>query len=704
MNKIEILMGYCNKSWKIFPVKEKDKTPAINNWINLATNNKKTIVEWYKENNNYNWGLATGEIIVIDIDPKNGGSLEDIELPETLRVKTGSGGYHLYYKNSAGKDIRNSVSKLSKGIDIRGYGGYVVLPPSIHPNGNSYEWENEIPLSEFPYELLGRMDSKEESKSSETPSIIEEGKRNDTLFRLGSSLRSKGLSKEAIFEALRVENKERCIPPIDDIELENIVDSVSKYEQGEIALDGNSTEFTLTDLGNAERLVIQHGKNIKYCPSFGWLIWDGKRWKADKTEIYKLAHETAKGIYLEASQTKDTLQSQKLGDWAKNSLSRYRIDSMVDMAKPYVTIPSEDLDNHPFYLNVRNGVIDLRTGKLLPHNPEYLLTKVVDINFNPQATGQKWLEFLDMIFPADEELHKFIKKAVGYSLTGNTDEQCIFFLHGEGENGKSTFVEVIQSLLGEYALKTDVDVLMYSNRGGVTPYLAEFFKKRFIFTTETEEGIKFNDGRIKNLTGGDTITANPKYKDAFTFRPTHKIWMFGNHKPEVRDMTHGFWRRMKLIPFEIKIPKEKQRSMSEVLGEFQEEIEGILNWAIEGCLLWQREGLNTPEKVKNATEEYKGEQDLFSQFLQEECELSPEYKIKKSDLLASYNEYLFKCGEKSKVSKRYMGDRLVEKGITAGGDGKSFYIGVRKHFPKDTVENDRVEALFGGKLMLDSQK
>jgi putative DNA primase/helicase len=723
MNKLEILNEYCNKGWKIFPLhyiehgqcscgnpkcdeeaKKPGKHPATENGKDDATNDFNTIMGWYSRNEKYNWGLATGEIIVIDIDPRHGGSLEDIDFPNTLRVKTGGGGYHLYYKNSAGKDIRNSVSKISKGIDVRGYGGYAVLPPSNHLSGNTYQWENDLPLADFPYEILERVNSKKEHKPFVVPETIEDGTRNDTLFRLGSSLRAKGLSEEAIFEALRVENKHRCKPPLEEEELESIVKNGSKYEQGKIpvAPTSDSLEYSLTDLGNAERLVNHYGKVIRFCPSFGWLIWDGKKWKPDKTEIYKLAHETAKSIYLEASQTKDTLHSQKIGDWAKNSLSSSKIVSMVKMAQPYVTISSEDLDNHPYYLNVNNGVIDLRTGELLDHSPEFYLTKGIGVNFNPEATCPKWLEFLDLIFPEEEELHRFIQKAVGYSLTGSTDEQCLFFLFGEGENGKSSFVETLGKLLGEYTQKTDIETLLGSRRGGVTPHLDKFFKTRFVFTSETEEGEKFNERLIKDLTGGDTIVVNPKYKEVYTFNPTHKLWIFGNHKLEVKDMSYAFWRRMRLIPFEIKIPKDKQRKMSEVLADFESEFEGVLNWAIKGCILWQKEGLTPPEKVRMATDEYKVEQDLFSQFLEEECELSPDYRIKKDDLLAAYNEYLWRNGEKNKVSKKYLANRLAEKGIKIGGDGKRFYIGVRKYLPNNLAEqaaNQQVEALFGGKLV-----
>lgn len=229
--KMSMLMDYCSRGWSIFPVVERGKVPATTNGFKDATSNWGKVVDWHFSNENFNWGLATGRIVVVDIDPKNGGTenMNSLFLPKTMAVRTGSGGLHLYYKNT-GLDIRNSASKLAKGIDIRGTGGYVVLPPSIHPNGNQYEWLGDAEIADFPIELRKKLDSvRAQTPAFIQPTIIENGNRNDVLFRLACSLRQKGLLPESVIAAIQVENKKRCVPPLDVDEVEKIVESSFKY-------------------------------------------------------------------------------------------------------------------------------------------------------------------------------------------------------------------------------------------------------------------------------------------------------------------------------------------------------------------------------------------------------------------------------------------------------------------------------------------
>ena len=240
MDKTLILLDYCNRGWRLFPVIEKNKVPATPNGLKDASDKWEQVMEWHSHNPNYNWGLATGKIVVVDIDPKNGGtqdSIKELGLPDTLTVLTGSGGFHLYYLNT-GLDIHNSASKLAKGVDIRGWGGYVILPPSIHPNGNSYKWLNDGDITPFPKHIREKLDEIKRATGGTgnrftQPQLIENGARNDTLFRLACSLRNKNLLYESILAALEIENERRCKPPIDDDELKRIVESAMRYEVSE---------------------------------------------------------------------------------------------------------------------------------------------------------------------------------------------------------------------------------------------------------------------------------------------------------------------------------------------------------------------------------------------------------------------------------------------------------------------------------------
>jgi hypothetical protein len=227
------LLSYSNSGWSIFPLLPRSKLPATTNGFKDATNHFGKIMEWHSANSEYNWGLATGKLIVIDVDPKNGGSLDSLSgLPQTLIAKTGSGGCHLYYKNS-GLDIRNSVSKLAPGVDVRGQGGYVVLPPSTHPNGNKYEWLTGInSLVEVPKILRDKLEViKVTAARFIQPELITNGGRNDTLFRLACSLKTRGLLDESILAAILIENKRRCSPPLEEEEIEKIVQSSARYDK-----------------------------------------------------------------------------------------------------------------------------------------------------------------------------------------------------------------------------------------------------------------------------------------------------------------------------------------------------------------------------------------------------------------------------------------------------------------------------------------
>ncbi|MCK6467084.1 MAG: phage/plasmid primase, P4 family [Candidatus Brocadia sinica] len=441
-----------------------------------------------------------------------------------------------------------------------------------------------------------------------------------------------------------------------------------------------SKVFNCTDLGNAKRLVSQHGAKIRYCFAWKkWLVWDGKAWGIDNNgQILRLAKKTVHNIYQEAYLASDPDISERLGKWGAKSQGKDKITAMVSLAESEEGIPisPNELDTNPYLLNCLNGTIDLKTGDLKPHDPKDFITKIIRVEYDPAAQYPQWLEFLEMIFNWNYDLIRFIQRAVGYSLTGDTSEQCLFLPYGLGENGKSSFIDAISTLLGDYAQTADFETfLIKKNDGGTRNDIARMKGRRFISAVETEGDRRLAEVLVKQLTGGDTITARFLYGEFFDFKPEFKLWLACNHKPNIKGTDHAIWRRIKLIPFNVKIPKEKRILKSKVMEMFTKEFPGILAWAVQGSLEWRRGGLQTPEEVQNATNHYREEMDVIGVFLAECCILTPEVKSKASDLYGAYKNWCEAGGEYI-LSQRSFGLRLTERGLERVKSSGNYWRGI----------------------------
>lgn len=469
-NVLEDALSCAARQWPVLPLK--GKIPIIKDWPKLATTDEKQILAWSAKYPGCNFGLATGKrsgVLVLDVDRKNDGSgqLEALEaiygdLPPTVTVKTGSGGKHLYFKFPEDRNIKNAAS-FAPGLDIRTTGGQVVLPPGLHSNGERYAWlegfdPDSIPLADTPEWLLDMMEKASGGDSiaaqvKPAPSGgIQDGTRNATLTSLGGTMRRRGMSEGSILAALLAENEAKCEPPLDDEEVKTIARSVSKYLP-EVAEDFKTVvAFNLTDLGNAERMVHYHGKNLHYCTLWKkWLLWDFRRWELDDTAaVDRLAHDTIRRMYVEAALEIEEKERKILVKHALGSESNVKIKAMVERAARVEGVPvrPDDLDRDPWLLNCLNGTLDLRTGGLLPHRREDLITKLVPVEYDRHAHCITWLDFLNKIMNGSQPLIAFLQRSIGYALTGSTQEQVMFILHGTGANGKSTFLEAVSSMLG----------------------------------------------------------------------------------------------------------------------------------------------------------------------------------------------------------------------------------------------------------------
>jgi putative DNA primase/helicase len=429
-------------------------------------------------------------------------------------------------------------------------------------------------------------------------------------------------------------------------------------------------EFHLTDLGNAQRLIAAHGVDLHYAHQHGrWLVWDGTRWAEDATaEVERRAKRTVRAMYAQAADDElDTDKAKALVKHALRSESHKAIGAMVALARSEAGIPVtvDQLDRNPWLLNVDNGVLDLRTGDLRSHRRQDLMTRLAPASYDPEATCPTWLGFLDRIMNGNQNLIQFLQRAIGYTLTGSARERVLFMLHGAGANGKSTLLETISTLLGDYAKSTRAETLLVKTYdGGIPNDLAALKGARFVSTSETEDGKRLAEALVKALTGGDTISARFLRGEFFSFRATFKLWLATNHKPTIRGSDNAIWDRIKLIPFEIRIPDEEQDK--ELPAKLQLEQPGILAWAIRGCLEWQRQhGLGEPLEVRVATANYRQDMDVVATFIEECCVVGDGATERAQRLWEKWQSWCQDSGERPGTQKGF-GLRLKEKGFQQG--------------------------------------
>lgn len=423
-------------------------------------------------------------------------------------------------------------------------------------------------------------------------------------------------------------------------------------------------QYRLSELGNAERLVARHGKDIRYCHEWNkWLIWSGTHWQIDLTgEVERRAKETIRYMYKEAANIEDEEQRAAVARFAVKSENNRAISSMVELAKsePGIPVLSDKLDGDIWLLNCLNGTLDLRTGKLKPHDRKDYITKLIPVTYESTADFEEWAKFLHRIMGGKEELITFLQRAVGYSLTGSTKEQCLFMLYGSGANGKSTFLETVAEMLAGYVQRTPTDTLMAKDTSGISNDIARLKGARFVVASEVEEGRRMAESLVKQMTGSEKMTARFMRAEFFEFTPHFKLWVGTNHKPVIRGTDQAIWRRIKLIPFSVTIPPEERDK--ELLNKLRKEMPGILNWAVMGCLEWQKEGLGEPEEVVKATDEYRSEMDVLTRFISDCCTENTQRSTKSSELYKKYAEWSKDNGEFT-LSQTKFSTRMQEKGF-----------------------------------------
>ena len=411
----------------------------------------------------------------------------------------------------------------------------------------------------------------------------------------------------------------------------------------------------------ALHFVKRHVNDVLHVAKFNrWYKYDGKRWTVDEK---RFVFTLARGVCREFALRADSIKTNRAIS-AKNLASAKTRAAVMNLASDdqSIAIAFDQLDSNPWLLNTPGGVVDLRSGQVSPHRPDYYITKMTTVPVDNKCPTPLWDKFLDRVSAGDKNLTGFVQRMAGYALTGTIREHAIFFLHGLGGNGKGVFVRAISGILGEYHRPASIALFTATKNDQHPTDLAGLHAARIVTASETEEGRPWAEARIKEITGGDKITARFMRQDFFDYIPQFKLIISGNHRPGLRSVDEAMRRRMHLIPFTVTID-EKERD-PELDSKLRAEWPGILAWMVRGCLEWQRIGLATPAVIKNATAEYLAGEDTFKTFIDDCCVVGPDEWESSNNLFFRWKQWAQAHGEFTGTQRRFS-QRLDAQGFIA---------------------------------------
>lgn len=679
------------------------------------------------------------DLVVLDVDGPDGEAslcaLERVHgpLPLTVEVRTGKG-RHIYFRLD-GRAARSSVCDLGRGLDVRGDGAYVVVAGSVHPNGHRYDYAKGRSLDDFttpssaPEWIIAAVNrriirtntpvaaderavevSSKRSAAYAAAAVAGEldglhktppGQRNTALntaaFKLGrlsgagtldvSTARVRltevghaiGLTPDevsrTIESGLRAGMAQPRFIPREEADTAGLLLPVSDPPVDDpfaVVL----AKLGETDADNAERFARRHRGAVAYLQGRVILTYDGRIWRpGGDTVALRLAEETARAIAGEAEHLNDSALQRGRGAWVQHSLSKPALERMVGLAKGRLEVPAEAFDAQPWLFNVTNGTLDLRTGQLRSHDPADRLTRMAAVAFDPDARCPVFCRFLHESLAGDHKTIAFLQKAVGMSLTGDVSAQVLFYLKGDGRSGKSTLANLLRELLGGYACHTGVETFTIKRHEPIPADLARLAGMRLVTAGEINHTQQFDEAKIKGMTGGDPITARHLYQEPFEYRPQFTLWLYANEFPKVRATDDAFWRRIRVMPFNISVaPGRVDRELpSKLLAEQS----GILNWALAGCQAWQQEGLDPPRTVLEATAEWRHGADHVRRYLRERTVAAAGARTPAAVLHTDFKSWCEDAGEKA-LGMAGLKARLLELGNRTVKDKKgNFWLGLK---------------------------
>jgi len=490
--------------------------------------------------------------------------------------------------------------------------------------------------------------------------------------------------------------------------------------QDAVVTDLELAQLPLNDYGNSLRLLHRHGKDLLAVSRVGWHVWDGKRYARELGEAnaMKKCHEVAVAMAAERAALKATApqklkdnasedeqkkhgEQQRLHDGKLDRFSRFmtstgnitRIKAMLASAEPYLVRAPNVIDADPWLFNCANGTLDLQRAldqgleddeadpRLRPHDRRDLLTKLAPIDFDRAAPAPNFTAFLERIQP-DPSVRTFLQTWFGYCISGDVSEQKMVIMHGLGSNGKSTLINAIVNVMGDYSATLDISSFLASRekRGGeATPDLARLPGTRLVVASEPDAGARLNESSVKVITGGERMAVRQLFQEQFEFEPSFKVVISCNHRPTIRGQDHGIWRRILVVPFNVTMTNDqKDPHLNRKLAA---EGPGILSWLLDGLTLYRERGLVVPDAIADAIEDYRNESDPIGQFLKS-CTIPTPHvgpqaeRVRAAEL---YDRYVAWSKENAQeaISTTAFGKRMIDRGFKRHKVGISYYMGLR---------------------------
>lgn len=712
MNKVNLIKEaasqYLAKGWVSIPIQYQEKSPAISAWQKVTLEDVNPEKDFAEQ---CNIGVLLGEpsngLVDIDLDCTEAVKVAPFLLPPTGLIfgrASNPKSHYLYQVEDCGRTQQFKTSVTGTLIEYRATGSQTVFPPSIHIEGEPIEFVvNGVPRIISRDELLKA--ASKVAAAAAIASVWSEGSRHfSTLALSGVLLRARWSESEVLefVEAICIAaNDEELKSRLTDVKTTAVrfyddlnvtgLPTLSMHLPDEIVrqvciwLDlkkpieslptvavNNSPpivyqpfdEKQKNDTTNAKLFSDEYKHIARYCGAHAsWFVYNGKCWVEDNSgRVIQLAQNAVKKR-MPSAMSNDDLK------WLSSSLNAGRLASMVKLAQPDCYIDVEEFDQKHHLLNCENGTLDLTTGNLLRHDSQHLITRIIPVAYDSKAECPRWNQFLHEVMDNDKDMVSFLQRAVGYTLTGLVNEHCLFICIGSGRNGKSTFSNILSTMMGPYAKATPIETLMAGKEFAISNDIARLTGVRFVSASEGEVGQRFAEAKIKRITGGDRIPARFMYGDLFEFNPQFKLWLGTNNLPDIKGNDEGIWRRIRVINFGVTISPEKQDRGLE--AKLKQELPGILKWAVDGCFAWNAfNGLHPPASVVQAGKDYRSEMDTIAQFIGECCMLDPSYKETTANLFNAYTCWVASNGEKP-ISKIKFGKDFKARGfaeIKIGGE------------------------------------
>lgn len=664
------------------------KVPTANDWPNKGLTFEDACYP------NANVGLILGEksgLLDVDLDCAQAVALADIILPRPNAIfgrNAPDSCHYLYRCTSSGKRVAfNATVNKSCIVELRGDGHQTMIPPSIHPCGSELHF-TQVNASEEPVQYADLLRSVALlAASAELMQNWTEGQRHSLALGFAGVCLKAGIEPNLILHIIQhicihthdTEEKDRLnairtsvgkpketmagFSVLNDVlaydTAKRICDRVAQYAgiEAQTALTLSIPKQTdvlelgqFTDRANVTeaKMGIQFsewlkGKALYVIEAKRWMIWNGRYWEADLcNSIQSLAFNYVQDVKSALVERGSVNDARDLSSYE----SINRLQNISSFASTRLSVSASLFDVDQMILATVSDWVNLETGNAHTPDPNILVSKATQVSYCEHATCPRFEQFVDDIFEGDAELISFVRRAVGYSLTGSTAEQCMFIMIGDGANGKSTFTNVVNHLLGTYGTTAAAQTLIAQGGTSIGDDLVDLAGARLITVSETEEGQSLAEAKIKQMTGGDTLKGRPLYGSYVEFQIIGKLWLATNSLPQINNSDHGIWRRIMAIPFNrtFSVAEQDKRLQSKLMTE----LPGILNWAIQGCLEWQQEGLNPPSVVTEQVAEYRTSMDSVSHYLRDECEFGADYSYSASQFYCAYRNWCLAVGKKPK--------------------------------------------------------